>query len=191
MPLVLSTALTLLVGLMVSGWYSYVTSKQLLLDGAILTLEESLERQSYRIQYSIDTIVKDARLIAQLDEVQRLIKVLAKDADAEDEIRRWRQKVEHAFSTMLKTKDYLQIRVISVDSGKEVVRVDRKGGDVVTVDEEELQFKGGKQYFIEGKKLEGLHGYISSITLNRELWCYSETLGANATFCRSSLSTFF
>jgi len=153
---------------MVSGWYSYVTSKQLLLDGAILTLEESLERQSYRIQYSIDTIVKDARLIAQLDEVQRLINVLAKDVDSEDEIRRWRQKVEHTFSTMLKTKDYLQIRVISVDSGKEVVRVDRKGGNVVTVDEEELQFKGGKQYFIEGKKLEGLHGYISSITLNRE-----------------------
>ncbi len=153
---------------MLSGWYSYVTSKQLLLDGAILTLKESMERQSNRIQYSIDEVVKDARLIAQLDEVQRLIDVLANREGSENEVNRWLHEVEHTFSTMLKTKDYLQIRVISVETGKEVVRVDREGNDIVNVEEEELQFKGGKQYFIEGKKLKGLHVYVSPITLNRE-----------------------
>ncbi|OUR86755.1 hypothetical protein A9Q81_27965 [Gammaproteobacteria bacterium 42_54_T18] len=168
MPLVLSTALTLLVGLTVSGWYSYITSKQLLLDGAILTLKESMERQSNRIQYSIDSIVKDARLIAQLDEVQGLIHTLAGEADSENDVNRWQYEVEHTFGTILKTKDYLQIRVISVESGKEVVRVDRNESVIVTVEEEALQFKGGKQYFIEGKKLKGLNVYISPITLNRE-----------------------
>lgn len=155
---------------MLSGWYSYTASKQLLLDGAILTLKETMERQSNRLQDSMGAVVKDARLIAQLDEVQGFVNTLEENVvisgDTPDNP--WQMQVERTFSTMLKTKNYRQIRIISADSGKEVVRVERHGSSIEVVPGENLQFKGGKQYFIQGKALSDHQVYISPISLNRE-----------------------
>lgn len=74
------------------------------------------------------------------------------------------------FEQMLRAKeDYAQIRLIPVaNNGMELVRVDRNDGDVFRVSEEQLQMKGGRDYFIKASQKSAGEIYHSRINLNRE-----------------------
>lgn len=162
--LILTTAFTLLVGLALAEWYAYSTSKQLIKDEALRTLKEIMVRQSTRIQDSINAVTKDALLIAEFKEVQGTFK-REREPALQDVLRK---RTESAFSLMLKTKGYLQIRLIAVDDGMEVVRVERQGSNIHVVSRDKLQYKGDKDYFIYGQQLAKNDVYVSGISLNKE-----------------------
>ena len=65
--------------------------------------------------------------------------------------------------------DIFQLRLIGVaDGGRELVRVDRRGGAVHVIPAAALQRKGGTDYMREAARLPAGGVYVSTINLNRE-----------------------
>ncbi len=74
------------------------------------------------------------------------------------------------YQAFLKSRtDYFQIRLLTSDkTGKELIRVERKNNELVTVPDSLLQTKGDRDYFKEIIQLPIDSVYISKIDLNRE-----------------------
>ncbi len=82
----------------------------------------------------------------------------------------WRQRLEHIFSNIMSHESaVVQIRYVRAD-GEELVRVDRYGatGDIRVVNPDQLQNKGGRQYFQYAMLMPRGSVYLSPVELNRE-----------------------
>ena len=62
---------------------------------------------------------------------------------------------------------FSQLRII-LPNGKEAVRVDARGADIIVMSEDELQDKSGRYYFEEAKNLNPGQVYVSKLDLNIE-----------------------
>ncbi|WP_416305346.1 ATP-binding protein [Neptunicella sp. SCSIO 80796] len=82
----------------------------------------------------------------------------------------WRERLETIFTAFLNINEEIdQLRFIGkADNGREIVRVDRTGGQVHVVADEGLQSKAERYYFQDVTKLKPGEVYISRIDLNRE-----------------------
>jgi PAS domain S-box-containing protein len=82
----------------------------------------------------------------------------------------WRDRLETIFlSVMEQHPSYMQMRFVGVaDNGREIVRVNRKDGELRTVPPGQLQEKIGEFYFAESLRLTPGRYYLSPITLNRD-----------------------
>jgi len=80
------------------------------------------------------------------------------------------RRVESLFSAFASLHpEYRQIRLIGIaDGGRELVRVDRLDGQLVTTPRESMQPKGGSDYFQAALLLNADEVYLSEINLNRE-----------------------
>ena len=82
---------------------------------------------------------------------------------------RVRSNIETSFNALMLNQDFIdQLRVLDMNTGKELVRVQRSGEQLITTPSDELQFKGQRDYFLNTKKLEQGNLYVSSIDLNKE-----------------------
>ncbi|MBF7073092.1 response regulator [Glaciecola sp. MH2013] len=80
-----------------------------------------------------------------------------------------REHVQKSFIALMRQQEAIdQLRLLSADSGKELVKVDRMSGGLRVVEEQDLQIKNNRDYFLETKALAPNDFYISEITLNRE-----------------------
>jgi PAS domain S-box-containing protein len=86
------------------------------------------------------------------------------------ELNNWKPVLADIFKAyMLSQKEIFQIRLISAKGlGMELVRVERKGHDVVITPESELQNKGHRDYFTNTLKLDNNQIYTSTIEPNVE-----------------------
>lgn len=71
-------------------------------------------------------------------------------------------------------KIYFQLRLLSIDSGKELIRVERNNQIVRATSPSELQNKSGRDYYNEIIKLPSDSIYFSKIDLNKEFGKISE-----------------
>ncbi|MEE2729542.1 MAG: ATP-binding protein [Pseudomonadota bacterium] len=82
----------------------------------------------------------------------------------------WVQRLETIFTSyVLNNPSIVQIRYIGVEQGgMELVRVQRQGETARVVPSDEMQAKGGRQYFQKALSLPPNQVFLSEINLNRE-----------------------
>lgn len=158
-----------------SAWLSFNSSRKLLIESAVESMQLALKRQAHRLANSIEQGRQDVLFLSHAEAIQHIIQARRQQAhlpsSAKQPDDKWREQLERLFSVVLETKGYLQIRLIEFEGGHELVRVDaasESGSPPRVRREEELQFKGHRFYVKEGRKLGPGDTYVSPITLNRE-----------------------
>ncbi len=159
----------------VAAWLSFSNSRELLLDAAVHSMEESMSRQVERMADALDQVRYDATLATQSEAVEGIIRARANggfDDSSNMTEEDWKRQLERLFTVMIESKGYQQIRLIGLeDDGREIVRVDgpsKAGAQVRAIRGEKLQAKGSRNYVQQGRLLTRGQTFVSSITLNRE-----------------------
>ncbi len=169
-----SVAVCTIIAIAVSGFQTYKRSEELLLGHAFESMQASLDRQAERLQNAIAEVELDARSISNSRAVIGYER--ARAAGGYDQMENmteagWRQRIERDFSVLVESKTYLQARLISRDTGHELVRVDgikETNGEAKARVVNALQDKSQSNYVIEGRLLDVGEVLVSQISLNRE-----------------------
>jgi len=171
MTLVASIGMSLAVT--AATWGSFNKSKDLLLNATIEHMQDYFIHQQELLEYSIEQVRQDAVAISHSSIIKEIIRAERSNNSVptdNPDTRAWKTHLEQSFSNIIQSKGYQQIRLIRLEDGKEIVRVDapvngelphpRRGN--------ELQTKASSFYIAKGRRLAPGESYISSITLNRE-----------------------
>lgn len=87
------------------------------------------------------------------------------DSSSEEQ---WLSRLEQIFASIIKSDSQIdQLRFLD-SSGKEIVRVNRVGDEVLVVKKSDLQSKSNRKYFLEGSKQAEGETYVSELNLNVE-----------------------
>ncbi|MEJ2423849.1 MAG: cache domain-containing protein, partial [Candidatus Thiodiazotropha sp.] len=156
-----STALT--------GYYVYERSRELLIKSSQEKLLTATQVLAQRFSGSLANISADVEFIASLP----LLQLICKTSVDSPRLPARKKQLADIFSGLLETRSaYSQIRLIGIDNyGKELVRVDRKGGkkgEIEIITGSDLQEKGYLPYFFETLRLQPGQFYVSRISLNQE-----------------------
>lgn len=112
-------------------------------------------------EQGIGKLNSDVRFLSSLPEIKRLLNQNSK-VD--------KKSLENTFRSVLKANpDYFQIRLINNnETGKELIRVERSGKEVLIIPEIDTQEKGSEGYF--QNTIRKKHGeiFVSRVSLNRE-----------------------
>ncbi|MDD9900444.1 MAG: cache domain-containing protein, partial [Alphaproteobacteria bacterium] len=158
--------------LVVGGLFTFHTDK-LFVQSEINKLEYSARLVAPRFTETYSNISQDVSLLAKMPPIKGIMRARYNDGkdpfDGSTE-QLWRDRLATIFTSMLKLRpNYAQIRYIGAeDDGKEIVRVDRRGGEIIRRPEGALQSKADEPYFKEVLRLPLGELYFSDITLNRE-----------------------
>lgn len=160
-------ALVLGIAVGVSGWISYRDASQQLLAGLNETVEQDARVVELRLQTWLETLANDTRSVSQSPMVKEFLRT--RGTVAED---RWRAMVEEGFRAVFTSKPtYIQMRLLEVGGsreGREIIRMNREGGNLLVTPRDQLQEKGGRDYFKEALSLPAGEIYLSEINLNRD-----------------------
>jgi PAS domain S-box-containing protein len=172
----LAVAMIALVAITVSaiGWLNYRSLERALLPRVL----DRIESQSRLVAADLEAYVAGARGDAASLRAGVALNGLmrAREAGGTDPVdgiseKTWRERIAARLVAELEAKPaYDEIRVIGADdSGREIVRVDRRGpnGAVQIVLDERLASKGDKDYFRQTIKLKSGDMYVSPIVLDR------------------------
>ena len=153
-----------------TGYYSYSSSRAMLLNAAERDLLTATQVLSRNMLVSLGAIGKDAQLLAALP---RSIKIATSPLGASAEVDT--TFLATIFTSMLSTHpEYFQIRLISADMhGLELVRVDRDGKSLTRVLGEDLQEKSHYPYVFETLRLQRGDIHLSKIAINHEQGAHS------------------
>lgn len=116
---------------------------------------------------------KVARFLSKVPPIQGLVRAHANggyDALENSTSEIWEKRLNTIFRSFLESNpSTYQVRYIGVaHGGRELIRVERRGGEVYVVPQSLLQAKGKRDYFRETLALKPGDVYISDVTLNRE-----------------------
>ncbi len=161
-------------GVILIGFLAYRNADDILRQESLIRLQDSLQRESVRMETSFQLFHKDALFLAESPSVQGILRCIA-SGDGYDEQENatetiWRQRLSTLLSTVLQQRAaYLSIRLIlNRDGGSEYVRLDKVAGDIVEVKEEHLQRKVHREYYQQTITLKQGQVYFSPVNLNRE-----------------------
>ncbi|MCD0460327.1 sensor histidine kinase [Roseiconus lacunae] len=161
--LVLTTAV--LIGAIVAYGYRRITRFQ-----QVASLRQIRTTGELAIQNELRALVDSISLTAMFPTVKSALQnangMQVDDVEEEDAA----LLIQQIFKTSIQYRDYFdQVRLIgTANGGKEVVRVDRKNGEIVVVRGDDLQPKGSRYYFDETMRLGAGEVFLSDIDLNRE-----------------------
>jgi diguanylate cyclase len=146
-----------------TGLYSFLQSRELLLRAAERDLMSATQVFGHRLGHVVDDIGGDVRMLAELV----LTREVAQDA-AGDETRQ--AALADAFHALLRARpQYFQVRFISArDHGLERVRVDRDAGGTLRVADAELQEKGHFAYVFRALAMARGEVFLSKMGINHE-----------------------
>ena len=161
------------IGILGISVYSYQDASSLLRKQSVERMADELLRLSNRFQENIDRMRLDVLHISVSDSITGYYRAV--EGDGYDQQRNmtlelWKQRLALDFKILLEQRpDYLQIRYIGIaDEGMELIRVERRDGRVVIVDDEKLQAKGTRDYVQETLGLKPNQQYLSRVELNKE-----------------------
>lgn len=148
------------------GYYSYERSRATLVSATQNNLLTATQVLSRSFEASIESVSRDARLLAQLPVARRSLGPGRDAALAAEQAR-----LADAFKAMMAVEpEYFQIRLINANQfGREQVRVDRNGDLLTQAPSERLQEKAHFPYVFDTTQLRAGQINLSSITLNNEL----------------------
>lgn len=146
-----------------TGYYTYHTTRDILVNEATQDLLQSTQVLGRRFSIMADGVADDARFLAQ---TRLAHQVTGNDPAATTA----RQTLADQFSSLLAVHpEYFQIRLISArQNGIEVVRVDRDVNGIEVIHGADLQEKHHYPYVYETLKLTAGQVYFSRIFINRE-----------------------
>ena len=127
-------------------------------------LEHDARLATTKLQGMVRDAWRDALYLSRNPAVHEFITAAPTDAA------RWRRMAEDDFRALLSGKPaYFQVRLIGVaDSGREVIRLDHNGGNIITTPQDKLQQKGDRDYFLETVALPAGSVFLSDLDLNRD-----------------------
>ncbi len=136
-------------------------------------IKKEVQSQGSMINESVMELVNDVRFLSKTPPIQGIIRarfgngIDPLDGSTEEV---WRERLTTILVGFLGEKNkYLHARYIGIaGNGKEIVRADRVSGQVVTVEAQNLQSKGHRNYFKSTIVLKKGEVYLSPINLNRE-----------------------
>ncbi|MDF1793675.1 MAG: ATP-binding protein [Thalassobaculaceae bacterium] len=144
-------------------------------------LEDVLESERLRAESAgrdferwLDHMRRDVTILSETPPIAGILRASASpdgvDSRDQTDLETWKLRLQHIFTAFLKTDpDYAQLRFIGVaDDGLELVRAEVRDGLIVTVEGEDLQQKGRRDYFLDGLDIRPDEIDLSKITLNRE-----------------------
>ncbi len=125
------------------------------------------------IQNNSEKIKSDALFLASTPPVKGILRATKNNGiDPVDgsSIELWKKRLEKIFEEMLYiNSEYMQLRYIGVENnGLEIVRTERFGNKVISLDDKNLQEKGKKDYFLNTLKEYRYKVYFSKISPNKE-----------------------
>jgi hypothetical protein len=130
-------------------------------------------KAAQRLQSSFQGLEKDVRYLAGTPPIRGILKARQNDgfdSEGSSSLEQWKNRLNVLFSQMMRANPtYLQIRLITADDGKELVRVNHlKNGDIEVLKDEEMQVKKKEPYFFEALNRAEDEIYFSDYDLNRE-----------------------
>lgn len=159
-----------IVAMSIVGYYSYASSRAMLLSAAQRDLLTATQVLGRNFQSSIDEIAGDTLLLAKLSTTSAIASSpMGVTADRDKEL------LADTFAAMLAVNpQYFQIRLIGAGAhGLELVRVDRDGDRLVRVQAADLQEKAHYPYVFSTLQLGRGQVYLSDITINHEEGAHS------------------
>lgn len=153
-----------------TGYYSYSSSRSMLLKAAERDLLTAAQVLGRNLSSSLENIARDTRLLAGAPQALQLPssteQALREEAEGE---------LAQLFRAMLEVHpEYVQIRLISAAGhGLEQVRVDRDGERLMVVRGADLQEKGHYPYVFDALRLQPGEVRLSPIVINHERGAHS------------------
>jgi methyl-accepting chemotaxis protein len=149
------------------GYYANHVSSTTLLKQEYTSQAILINNQRHNIESFLATAEGDLKFISESVPLTHLLKLKQSDP-SEDELNRARKEAEQEFLAFSSNRDiYYQIRYLD-ETGKEVVRVDSDGRSSHVVQQDKLQNKATRGYFIDTMKLGPGKVFVSKLNLNRE-----------------------
>lgn len=166
----LAVFMVVITAIVVGGMF-YQRSKDLLIESALQDFSNEIALAGQQIQEQIQVLRENTRLLSRVPPIQGLLRSDRNsgiDLEGNSTAAQWEQRLKTIFSVMLTTQpDYLMARFLDAD-GRERVRVDRVGDEIVIAARTDLQDKALRPYVIETLKLSPGRLYLSDIDLNQE-----------------------
>lgn len=138
---------------------------------AVNTMDRETQLIAAQFEAAYQSSTDDVLTLAGTPPIQGIIRTQGGAVDPLDNSRyeEWRQRLETIFTSLLvRRPSYFQIRYIGLaDGAREIVRVERKGSEIVVVQPADLQPKGNEPYLHFAQEAPG-QVYFSEITYNRE-----------------------
>ncbi len=169
----LFSLLMTLTGVAIALSVAFYQSDTLLRQQALERLSDDLQREQAILNNKLGTLVDDARFVSGGTAIEGMVRAsLAGGYDDLENMTQemWQDRLLELFKTVLQQRHaYTQIRLITVQpNGKEIVRVDRVGENLMKMPDALLQIKAEHAYFQKAIRLSPGELYISPVTLNRE-----------------------
>jgi len=163
--LTIVTTLITIFAIVITGWLVFNQSNELMLKANSHTMKANLKY----LHEKFSTAVNEAQHQAVFLTKSTFIKQIFSD----NELRKTEGKLHlsHEFSGILKSGNYLQVRLIDANNGMELVRLDKPTSQdkrPQVVKNNNLQNKKRRTYVILGRTLKPGQVYISNLNLNRE-----------------------
>jgi hypothetical protein len=129
-----STGIIISLGIASSDWFLYQKAERMLMASAWDSMQLSLMQQSERITQYSDRARHDAIFLSHSPAIQQALTSTDSKQPTKLATNKSQQRIENLFSALIEEKGYLQIRLIDLESGKEVVRVNRPRNDFLLPD---------------------------------------------------------
>lgn len=154
-------------------------SSEIVYQNALNRLKYETNIKTIRLLADIKNLSGDALYLSGTPPIKGIMRSIANnDVDPFDNssLSTWKNRLATIFTELIRAKpNYLQIRYIGLaNQGKELVRVDRKGNQIKTIPDRELQNKDNTAYFEKSIQKNLGDVYLSDISLNREFGKISE-----------------
>ncbi|MCB0686057.1 MAG: response regulator [Saprospiraceae bacterium] len=155
----------ILVAILISGYIVFRKSSVVILEGAKERLQHSVELAEQSFKAQLNEVSNDIAMISENLALKNYVNHRTSTNAA---------NLGQLFAATLHNKpDYFQIRFID-QSGKEVIRFDKMNGEIMPISIDDLQQKGGRDYFQESIEMNRGQYYFSRINLNEEHGIVSE-----------------
>ncbi|MEZ5540993.1 MAG: PAS domain S-box protein [Pseudomonadota bacterium] len=143
---------------------------ELLINASTSRLAQESRVASIRLRDILDDVQRDVGFLAQSPAVRAVVNAMQADVPDPEAVRLARARLQDVFAALLNNHPwYVQMRLIGVaDEGREVVRVNQAGGQVLRVPDEALQQKQNREYFWQALHTPPGQVYWSPIDLNQE-----------------------
>jgi PAS domain S-box-containing protein len=136
-------------------------------------LKQDIETQTLRLNQTINTLRQDVLFLSNTPPVSGIVRATLNhgyDARDKNTRARWEQRLQQIFSAFSSTHpDYYKIRYIGVaDGGRELVRIDNRGGKIEITPSDRLQAINDRDYFKASLGLRKGQVYLSEFNLNQD-----------------------
>ncbi len=163
----------LLTAAAVTGFLNYVSVRQSTQDAAVEQLAGEARLTGLNVKNVFLQMERDAAIISQTPPIQGVVRSRKTSGidflDGSSE-KLWQQRLGTILISMMRQRpEYTQMRYIGLaDNGREIVRVNRRGQQLLRVPDHELQQKGGESYMQQHEDWVASKGFFSNVNYNRE-----------------------